>query len=1691
MANFSPRPDTRNMRSLFFSFLRSVAGGGRSTPVHSVQTAPTMQLPPANDLENDALSFVEHFGLDDECFRQLLSQPPDVARAVMAGFQPRPDTHNPQGLFISYLRSVAAASNGSKGGAKGGAKGSALSPIGAFGSWPRSTQPIAVRAAPYDRPPAPQAQGKGPRGVPKAFVTSVSEEELLDFALAWQLDQGCLDFLQTQDAETQRFVVNNFQPKEGTANVGGLFMSYVNSLVRAGKAESHEFYRDAADVARAAVLAAPLFLEHWIRLAIVLSHPALEMPREAGMLVRQAMLLNDTHYCLRGLERMLLPSVREAGIGRPPDTNLLERALGGVNATRRATSTSREAVLWGRMMRRAQRRCGSPEGASSCRAAGVELTAAASKEGFKSWMLYEALLRRRGWLIAALGVCLHLEELYLADGRPEALRVLGEAVQQVRKCRDPLESLLFHSHAGFWGADLYAADFEHRAPSARELLSEDWLREQEAATYEGGRDLVAGHMQTLAFSYSSVYRTMVVSGTAMAAKRVLRLTAVFSVLSRPQHAAERLPLGKAAPVKVFLMVTNAERNRAEIASLRHEISSLLQTNGQLHQHLGQLNSFLPDSSLAANSQGGASAEANLRRSRDNSEAPRPYGHMRSDPGASCLSSPRGAAALASLLRERDDLQQRLQATELARCAAQQRRATAEAALRRCTEDLEWQRKRIAAQEAGQDQPFGEAELLRKQLREAQDKLAELDVILSARSERVRVNERDYAEARVEFDALSVANDAIQKELEATRSRIASEQQGCQAAESELSEFQARMRAEEVEFAAEVETLGSRRSSLETSLRESSANLADMEAEVSAARAQSLGLRAQLEVLQAARDEIVSQEHQATIQQRAETVFGIFSGDLLKDGLLSTDLADPLQSDLRAGSGERNLWCRWLLRSKFLASDSAQGAASLQGLCSRCPCHLPRGRPQKQASQMEDSDETNSEAGESSPTSSSPSDTNPLRGPSALRKRMRQLVRPLYERRWGNADMVWNSTRSLLCREDAVAEGETYKALSSAKREELADALFNQAYSCLMAMTLWGGEGGVERTHAALRQNPLLANSLWCACRIRWHAQLKDKEETKETAGETEIHQDKRAEERATMTEPRETQQGVTIKREDSPDWTDPTLDAEWKTPPDLDFAGEGSNADKSPTWTDPAQDEPWTTPHDLTLEGEDEDGGVSRPPTDYLPKNMLKIYTPADEAFMTIFHGVTMASLHREWQIPPKGEDAEEDEVVGDSAGENVAQAEDDLAQKVLRALQSEDEMEEIAVEMYEVQPNGPSIICPSAAPDFHGCTNPVKVEDCVSGDTPAPAPSPPAPQAPAPTRSLPHTAASLTMRIVNKEWSDGVVFCRGPQDALSTVYLDAALTQSVHNSAVDCSEGTGNDEYGSGVPDLTTLCMGLKKGESTLGCGNWPSGTCWFQDIASNQQHSLSMGPQYQSQVEFTNLGADRVSGGVTMNYTDGNGKKTDVVALPGKFTGSLLKIQPAPGIGFPTVLADKHVYGECNCPVFSPENPSCNTDACYTGCPGSLADNPCGQHRCRQWYAKSYETSESYCGWLYANNAETYCWAMDEAWRSCCGHIKNQPAYPSGVWWTHAVGCTDKLVQGVPTNPILPRAGGVIDTGLHLALANCSKPWPVERLEAKAESLAAEALDLSHRHEQAKVSFQAPHKFIFRSPRSAARRR
>jgi len=384
-----------------------------------------------------------------------------------------------------------------------------------------------------------------------------------------------------------------------------------------------------------------------------------------------------------------------------------------------------------------------------------------------------------------------------------------------------------------------------------------------------------------------------------------------------------------------------------------------------------------------------------------------------------------------------------------------------------------------------------------------------------------------------------------------------------------------------------------------------------------------------------------------------------------------------------------------------------------------------------------------------------------------------------------------------------------------------------------------------------------------------------------------------------------------------------------------------------------------------------------------------------------------------------------------------------------------------------------PSFPCPSASPDFHECGSPTKVFDCLGGST-TEGPSPSPPHTPPPPAPSPVGDDMLVMHLVNREFSDGVIFCRGPSTELGGIFLNAERTQSVVGSHVDCSNenSAAAEKWGAGVPDLTTLCMGLKKSESIdlyfPHASNWPSGTCWFQDTESNKVQSLCKGPMYQSQVEFTITtvvswdltSVEGVSGGLTMNYSDAFGQTENVVAIPPKFEGDKLFISKAPGIGFPTVLADKHRYGSCECTAFSPTLESCNNDACFTGCPSSLADNACGQHRCRQWYAASYASVESYCGWLFSNNAQTYCWAMDE-WQctdeSCgygaidqpnqdciailadpnvgqranvysCGQQKDQKA-SHGFWWEHGVGCVDKKVKGVPTNPIVPRKGGRID--------------------------------------------------------------
>ena len=158
----------------------------------------------------------------------------------------------------------------------------------------------------------------------------------------------------------------------------------------------------------------------------------------------------------------------------------------------------------------------------------------------------------------------------------------------------------------------------------------------------------------------------------------------------------------------------------------------------------------------------------------------------------------------------------------------------------------------------------------------------------------------------------------------------------------------------------------------------------------------------------------------------------------------------------------------------------------------------------------------------------------------------------------------------------------------------------------------------------------------------------------------------------------------------------------------------------------------------------------------------------------------------------------------------------------------------------------------------------------------------------------------------------------------------------------------------------------------------------------------------------------------------------------------GGEAKIYKSPAYGgFNVVLADKHQKGneQCNCHHYngrpSYRDPQCDTNACYAGCPGSLADDPWGQHQCRKYYAKKYQNHGSYCKWLEDQGCQGYCWAMDE-WVCLtpnCGYngpgqpaendatinymrstgkppnfwqgTMPQPAMGGGEWWS---GCNDQ---------------------------------------------------------------------------------
>jgi chromosome segregation ATPase len=225
-----------------------------------------------------------------------------------------------------------------------------------------------------------------------------------------------------------------------------------------------------------------------------------------------------------------------------------------------------------------------------------------------------------------------------------------------------------------------------------------------------------------------------------------------------------------------------------------------------------------------------------------------------------------------LLRNRDDMRQRLHASEVARCAAEHRVATAEAALTRTQEELTMRKQR--QQGALEEARFGpwlaeEVKSLRRELTQEQTKIDEANLALARKSDQLTRAEKEQAEARIEYDALVAANETLRKEIAAMKDKVEADRQCSRSAEAELGELQAQYRLREYDLNSEIQDAKARAQTAEDSLKDRRSALQASEASAAEAKAEGLELQGQLEVLRAAHTELLAQEEREAVEHANE------------------------------------------------------------------------------------------------------------------------------------------------------------------------------------------------------------------------------------------------------------------------------------------------------------------------------------------------------------------------------------------------------------------------------------------------------------------------------------------------------------------------------------------------------------------------------------------------------------------------------------------------------------------------------------------------------------------------------------------------------------------------------------------------------------------------------------------------------
>eukprot|EP00397_Hematodinium_sp_SG-2012_P038585 GEMP01041996.1.p1 GENE.GEMP01041996.1~~GEMP01041996.1.p1 ORF type:complete len:422 (+),score=95.28 GEMP01041996.1:54-1319(+) len=183
METFAPRDTSRDVNSLFMSFVRS-RSRNKALPEAEHHT-----------------EFFEKWKLNTKSQQVLLSLPASTQEEIMTKFQPRDTENDCNPVFLSFVKNRA-----------GGFSTNNQQPEPTF----RFKRAIAIGAARTD-------------GAPAEDVIPADPETVQAFCTKWDLNEEAVEFLESLDPQKQTDVMDHFEPRDTSRDVNRIFLSFVRS----------------------------------------------------------------------------------------------------------------------------------------------------------------------------------------------------------------------------------------------------------------------------------------------------------------------------------------------------------------------------------------------------------------------------------------------------------------------------------------------------------------------------------------------------------------------------------------------------------------------------------------------------------------------------------------------------------------------------------------------------------------------------------------------------------------------------------------------------------------------------------------------------------------------------------------------------------------------------------------------------------------------------------------------------------------------------------------------------------------------------------------------------------------------------------------------------------------------------------------------------------------------------------------------------------------------------------------------------------------------------------------------------------------------------------------------------------------------------------------------------------------------